>query len=145
MQISLEEYSDELVEELMPFFEKNATETGIVGTDVNISFETYQALHDLGFLRIFVLRDREVKGYAVYTISSFAQDTNKILATQHVIFVDTIERGRYGSFLADYCEKELSREADYIVVETTLVRDLSKILERKGYKLKAKTFFKELK
>ena len=129
-------YSRELLNTLMPLFEKHYEEIAVYkDIPLSIDDEIYQALGELDKLRIFVATDElgEIHGYSVYIVSTNIHYSKCLEAKNDVIYIDKEYRG-FGTSFIEWCDRQLKLESIQIVYHHIKPEhDWSKILTGMGY------------
>lgn len=147
MKISLEPYSDELIEELTDLFNSNCEEISIMGRSVNPDLNVYRTIASANKLLMYIAReDFAAIGYSVFIVSHHPHYKDMIVAEQNMIFLDKLHRkGMAGMKLIKYAEEHLKENnlADCIIQHTNIdKRDLSKLYERMGYQEMSRVFMR---
>lgn len=109
--------------------------------------EAYEALDEVGMLRIYTARDGvRLVGYAAYILREHLHYRSSMQAVQDVLFLDKDYRlGGLGMRLMKYADEELAKAgAQVIFHHTKVAHDFGPLLERMGYKLVEKVYARRI-
>lgn len=135
--------------DLTPLIEANWAETGgYADLELNVDWDTYRQLDDLGVFYCFVMYDgTDPIGYSFYIAApSHPHDRTKRFAVQDTFYVTPEQRARgAGLSLLAYVEAFLMKEGiDVITQAAKPGSSFNKVLERKGYEHTENMYLKRL-
>ena len=112
---------------------------------LNIDYEKYQQLEDLGVLHIYTAREEGyLVGYCVMMVNTNLHYKDHKYALNDVIYVDPRSRNKgLGRDLIQFTEEELGKEGvSVVMINTKNHRPFDGLLEKEGYILQDKLFSK---
>jgi hypothetical protein len=112
---------------------------------LDVDWPVYEAAERAGKLRIFTVRDdRELVGYAVYTLGQAPHYRGSLQAIQDVLFLaPEYRRGTAGIELVAYADTMLKAEGAQVTYQHSKVRNpIDMILRRQRYELVERIFAK---
>jgi GNAT superfamily N-acetyltransferase len=145
----LEAFTESLGREAEPLIEGHHAEvSGLLAKHIpaRIPFEHYQALEDLGKLRVFTLReDGVLKGYNVFMFTEHHQH-GTLAAFHDTLFVHpSIRRGTTGLRFLRWCDERLREHgAKFITQHVSEGKDIGPLFLRLGYKPAETIYIKPL-
>ncbi len=141
-----ERLTNELLEEGLPLLLAHYQEVmPYPDIGVNIDRIRYLMMEQAGYLRCFTVRSKgELIGYANFYVSIHPHSKHTVQAYCDVIYIKPQHRG-IGSNFISWCDKILNDQGVKEIHYAVSTRfDWSKLLERKGYVLTAKTYTRRL-
>lgn len=105
---------------------------------LDVDFDRYHALEDMGVLNIWTARDADGKlvGYAFYFVNKNGHYRGSLQAVQDILFVRKENRGLLGAKLIKHCDEELRKMGVQVVYHhVKKEHNFGPLLERMGYTL----------
>lgn len=150
MKFSREEYSLELLAEMLPLWKEHHAETAnALYGPLDPDIELYEQVAESGKLRIFTARrwngmSIELCGYQVFMVASDIHSRRRTQAIQDILFMtEDARKGMTGYLFIKWCLEQLESEGVDVVHQRISARnDFGKVLERLGYALEDLTYSK---
>lgn len=147
MKYARENYSPELVSEMMPLWKSHYEEMAhfkdiILDPDLMV----YEAVSKNGALRIYTARKENVLvGYNVFVVRGHPHYRASVSANQDIIFLnDKMREGFAGYRFMKWCDDQLKREGVQTIYQhVRITRNFGPLLERMGYRLMDLIYAKE--
>lgn len=137
MEFQRERLTSGLIRELGPLLLSHYKEIArFKDIELEPDFNEYQALDDIGVLRIFTARKAgNLVGYAVYFVRSNPHYKSSLQAVQDILFIHPKHRGTGGKLIR-YCDDELRKVGVQVVYHHVKKKhNFGPMLERMGYEL----------
>lgn len=139
IQFAREEYSLDLVAQMIPLWKKHYDEIAqFKDIPLEPDLERYEMMAAKGYLRIYTARlGGALTGYQVFVINSHPHYKSSIQAVQDILFLDEpSRRGMTGYRFIKWCDVQLAREGIKIVYQhVKAAKDFGRVLERMGYRI----------
>lgn len=148
MRFQREQYSNELVQEMMPLWHAHHAETSdILYGPLDPDMRSYELSALAGLIRIYTVRVAgKLQGYQVFFVSHHPHSKESIQAIQDILFIHpSVRKGLIGYRFIRWCGNQLQNEGVNIVHQRISARnDFGRILTRMGYVLEDLTYSKRL-
>lgn len=137
MTFAREIFSEALVEEMKPLWEKHHQETAAymdIPLDPNVA--VYGDAETRGTLRIYTARQgRKLVGYQIFFIMLHPHCISSLQAVQDILFIDKGFRlGLVGYKFIRWCGEELKKEGVQVIFQhISAAHDFGRMLLRMGY------------
>jgi hypothetical protein len=122
-------------EEAVPLMQANYEETGTWVGPFNPDRKKFEQLENVGFLRVFTMRDGEkLVGYQLFIVMFGLNSPASLIATCHVAYVAKSHRGMSAVKFLHWADERLMYEgAVGITRHSTIYKPLDKLYERMKY------------
>lgn len=148
MKFARENYSTELIAEMVPLWKEHYSEIADpIYQKLNPDLGIYKTCNERGVLRIFTARQKNsLIGYQVFFVGPHPHHRESIQAQQDILFVSPSARvGLNGYRFIKWCADELRKEGVQIVHQRISAHhDFGPMLKRMGYELEDLTYSKQL-
>lgn len=148
MEFARENYSPELIAEMIPLWKDHDKEVpGLKGVTLDPDIGIYEKMAATGSLRIFTVRDMgALHGYQVMMVSRHPHSKNFIQAVQDILYIcPALRKGLNGYRFIKWCGEQLKAEGVNAVCQYISAKnDFGRLLERAGYELTDLAFSKRL-
>lgn len=144
---SQENYSDKLVQEMMPLWAAHHAEIPQLKTPLEPDLRVYQAIESNGGLRVFTVRHAEsLVGYQVFFVAADHHSKNQVQAVQDILYLAPEYRGTWHGYkFIQWCDARLGEEGVNVSVKRIdSQHDFGRMLERMGYTLVDLTYARRL-
>lgn len=149
MNFAAEEYSLQLIADMMPLWKAHHAETAdkFYGP-LNPDLFVYEQAAEAGMMRIFTVRDEvgSLHGYQVLFVSHHPHSRDSLQAVQDVLYLcQDARKGLVGYRFIKWCGEQLRAEGiDIVHQHISAKHDFGAILTRMGYELEDLVYSKRL-
>lgn len=135
-----EEIMSEIVEELIPLFSEHYNETGAFGgmkLPLNIQWNVYKALEDLGMLHFVTARKgAKLIGYYVSIVTYHLHFADTLIAENDTLFLrKEYRKGLTGCKLIKYAGESLRETCKVVILNLPVGRSYMGIAKHSGFEL----------